>query len=179
MGEAEAVTRTERVLQPAFVEGLEDLPIEEVRTRRDDALAEREYQSYLRRLIQVRQDIVMAERERRSSGGEQQPLIDRLTSVLAEGSSRGPTRGEALPLGPSADDMEVAERRADAASNGVLRSGLQNLDDAVLDQALESLTEEERTISASRILVLRVHDRLQEELKRRYREDPSSIPTQI
>jgi hypothetical protein len=179
MGEAEAASRAKRVLEASFVEGLEELPIEEVRRRRDDVLAEREYQSYLRRLIQVRQDIARAERERRTSGGEPQPLIDRLKSVLTEGSSRGPTRGEALPLGPSAEDMEEAARRADAASGGVFLSDLQSLDDVALDRIVQSLTEEEQTVSASRILVLRVHDRLQEELKRRYREDPSSIPTEI
>ena len=50
----ETSARITRVLDPAFVEGLTDQPIDELRHRRDEALAEREYQSYLRRLVQVR-----------------------------------------------------------------------------------------------------------------------------
>src|SRR5438477_616936 len=78
---------------------------QEVRRRRDEAFAEREFHSYLRRLIQVRQDIVRAERERRSEGRAPDPLIDRITSVLSEGPPRGPARGEALSLGPSPEDI--------------------------------------------------------------------------
>lgn len=179
MGEAEAAPRGERVLEPSFVERLEDLPLDEVRRRRDDALAEREYLSYLRRLIQVRQDIAQAERERRTAGGGPQPLMDRLKSVLSEGSSRGPTRGEALPLGPTPEDMEEAQRRADSASGGAFLADPQSLDDAALDRALQSLSDLEREVSASRLQILKVHDRLQDELKRRYREDPSQIPTEV
>ena len=61
--------RTTRVLDPSFVEHLDESSLAEVRRRRDEALAEREFQSYLRRLIQVRQDILRSERERRTTGG--------------------------------------------------------------------------------------------------------------
>src|SRR3989475_6381872 len=113
---ANGPSRTERVLDPDFVEGLDTLPLEEVRRRRDEALAEREFQSYLRRLVQVRQDMVRAERERRADGREPGPLVERLTSVLAEGPPRGRVRGEALSLGPSPEDMAEADRQADAAT---------------------------------------------------------------
>src|SRR5204863_3814746 len=45
--------RTTRVLDPSFVEHLDESSLAEVRRRRDEALAEREFQSYLRRLVQV------------------------------------------------------------------------------------------------------------------------------
>ena len=45
-----------------------------------------------------------------------------------------------------------------------------------LEEALAALEEGERQVSADRAAVIRVVDRLQEELKRRYREDPSQIP---
>ena len=175
----EAPTRTERVLDPGFSEGLEKLSLADLRERRDEALAEREFASYLRRVIQVRQDIVRAELRRRARGEEPGSFIDNLTEVLSEGPQRGPGRGEALPLGPSSEDMDEAERRADAATGGVRLSDLQSLPEADLDRALESLTQEERAVSASRAGVLRVHDRFQDEIKRRYREDPSLIPTTI
>ena len=38
---------------------------------------------------------------------------------------------------------------------------------------------EERRVSSDRAAVIRVHDRLQEELKRRYRDDPSQIPKEV
>jgi hypothetical protein len=44
-----------------------------------------------------------------------------------------------------------------------------------LDQVVQALDHEERTVSASRQAVFRVHDRLQEELKRRFREEPSTV----
>src|SRR5438874_1246146 len=152
-------SRIEGVLDPSFVEGLEELPSEEVRRRRDEAFAEREFHSYLRRLIQVRQDIVRAERERRSEGRAPDPLIDRITSVLSEGPPRGPARGEALSLGPSPEDMAEAERQADLAAGGVL-SDPATLDDATLDRALQGLAEHEHRVSSRRLAVLRVHDRL-------------------
>ena len=48
-----------------------------------------------------------------------------------------------------------------------------NLDDAGLADALARLERAERTVSADRRSILDVHDALQEELKRRYREDPT------
>jgi hypothetical protein len=48
-----------------------------------------------------------------------------------------------------------------------------SLTDDELQQAATRLAEEERTVSADRAAVIGVHDRLQEELKRRYKKDPS------
>jgi anti-sigma-K factor RsiG len=175
----EPASRTDRVLDPRFSEELDKLSLGELRERRDLALAEREFASYMRRLIQVRQDIVRAERDRRVRGEEPGSFIEDLTAILSEGPRRGPARGEALPLGPSAEDMDEAERRADAATGGVPLTDLQGVPDAELDRALEALTQEEHAVSASRAGILRVHDRFLEEIKRRYREDPSLIPTSI
>ena len=119
---ATGTSRTDRVLEPSFVEGLQDLPIEELRGRRDEALAEREFQSYLRRLVQVRQDLILAEKQRRAEGREPAPLVERVTSVLSEGPPRGPSRGEALSHGPTPQDMAEADRQADAATGGALAS---------------------------------------------------------
>jgi len=175
---ATGTSRTDRVLEPSFVDGLRELPIEELRQRRDEALAEREFQSYLRRLVQVRQDLVRGEKQRRTEGREPAPLVERVTSVLSEGPRRGPSRGEALSHSPSPEDMAEADRQADAATGGAL-SDPASLDDARLEAILEALAQEERAISARRLEVLRVHDRFQDELKRRYRDDPSLIPTEI
>ena len=170
-GEVDLVSRGARVKHPSFLEGLEDLPLEEIRHRRDQALAEREFQSYLRRLIQVREDLLVAERTRRESGAEPAPLLDRLRSVLAEG-PQGRGRGEALRLELPGEDMAEADRRADSTLGGAAMRAPEQLEESELDDALERLAREERVVSLDRAAVIKVHDRLQEELKRRFREDP-------
>src|SRR6266540_6281390 len=106
--------RTAAVLDPGFLDGLEGLSTEEVRRRRDQVFAEREFQSYLRRLVQVRQDILSAERERRRSGGGPQSAVERVTAALSGGPKPKQSRGEALRTGLTAENMEEAERQADA-----------------------------------------------------------------
>jgi len=164
--------RLERVLDPSFLLELENRPIEDVRQRRDEALAEREFQSFLRRLVQVREDILKAERERRRSGEDEQPLVERLTAVLSEG-PKGTGRGEALRNRLTEEDIAEAERRADSAVAGVNISAADASDDETLQRAIAGLEDAERRISSARTAVIKVHDRLQDELKRRYREDPS------
>ena len=169
--------RTARVLDPSNVDHLEEDQLAEVRRRRDEAYAEREFQSYLRRLVQVRQDILRAERARRESGEAQAPLMERLTSVLSKGPT-GTGRGEALRMVLTEDDIAEAERRADQALEGVDLFP-EGVDDARLHELMAQLDREERTISDVRAAVIKVHDRLQSELMRRYREDPSLIPNDV
>lgn len=171
--------RTAAVLDPAFLDGLDDLPTEEVRRRRDQAFAEREYQSYLRRLVQVRQDILRAEGERRLAGGSSQSAVERVTAALSGGPKPKHSRGEALRTGLTPEDMEDAERQADAVLGQASSNSPEDLSQEELERSLAALTEGELTISADRLAVMRVHDRLQEELKRRYREDPSQIPQNV
>jgi anti-sigma-K factor RsiG len=172
--------RTSAVLDPAFLEGLEGLSTDEVRRRRDQAYAEREFQSYLRRLVQVRQDILSAERDRRREGGAPQSAVERVTAALSEGRPKAKeSRGEALRTGLMPDDVEEAERRADAVLDQTAGNSPEDLSDEELERSLAALAEGERTISSDRLSVMRVHDRLQEELKRRYREDPSQIPPAV
>ena len=97
---------------------------------------------------------------------------------MAEG-PKGSSRGEALTVGPTQQDMDQAEREADAAMGEASLSALRDLDEHTIERAIDGLRDEERTVSERRADVIRVHDRLQDELKRRYREDPSQIPTDL
>lgn len=173
-----APERTVRILEVSFADDLDALSTAEIRRRRDETLAERDFQSYLRRLIQARQDLLNAERGRRHTGGADSPLVDRLTAVLAAG-PKGGSRGEALRMQLPVDDMAEAERRVGQVMGHTFLTEPGSLSDEQLDQALEVLEREERRVSGERGAVFRVHDRLQEELKRRYRLDPSQIPGQI
>jgi hypothetical protein len=168
--------RTASVLDPAFIEGLQGLSTEEVRRRRDQAFAEREFQSYLRRLVQVRQDILSAERSRRLAGQGPQSAVERVTAALSGGPKPTQSRGEAMRTGLTSEDMEEAERQADAVFDQSAVSNPEDLGDQDLERSLGALSEGEKAISADRLAVMRVHDRLLEELKRRYKDDPSQIP---
>src|SRR5215470_7140816 len=83
--------RIDRVLDPAYTEGIAHRPLAEVRTLRDEAAQEETDLSYLRRLLHARIDIVKAEQARRSEGGSTD-LIDRLAAILSE-NAVGPAHG--------------------------------------------------------------------------------------
>jgi hypothetical protein len=177
-----ATPRTQEVLEASFVEGVESVPIDELRRRRDVAVVERDFQSYLRRLIQTRLDLLEAERRRRAAGDAPLSVVDRVKEALTESSGpeiRGASRGEALRLTLSPADFDQAQSLASGLVAPSFVAAFESVADAALDQAIAGLQAAERTISASRAAVFRVHDRLQEELKRRYVEDPALIPTEL
>jgi hypothetical protein len=170
--------RTARVLGPGFTEGLDALSTDDVRRRRDTAVAERDFQSYLRRLIQTRQDYLRAEQARREEGAEAAPLVERLTAVLSAG-PHGGSRGEALRIQLPEEDIADAEARIGQLVGDLRVDEPGSLTDDELARLLASLVEAERAVSADRSAVFRVHDALQDELKRRYREDPAEIPSRV
>jgi hypothetical protein len=167
--------RIDRILQPEYVRGLEELPLDQIRTRRDECLAEREYLSLLRRQVQGRAEILKAEIERRGGGEDQEPLIERLSSILAPETSNAPSRGEALRVALPEEEVLLARRRAErlVADTGI--SDPSSLNDEQLADAVETLVAEEQEVSEKRTGVIAVHDRFQEELKRRYKQDISQV----
>jgi len=167
--------RIDRVLSPGFVRDLGELPIDELKSRRDDALAEREYLSLLRRLVHGRLDIIRLESKRRSGGGEGS-LVDQLTEALVE-HERGGSRGEAVRVPVPDADMAAARRRVERLVSDATISDPTSLSDDDLARSERRLSEEERMVSRARQAVIDVHDPLQDELKRRYKEDPSLITT--
>jgi hypothetical protein len=170
----QAKRRIDHIRSPDFLQALPDLPLEELRRRRDDCLAEREYLSLLRRLVQGRAEILRAEVERRGGGPEQAPLVDRLAEILS-GEPHGPARGEAVRITVPEDEMLRARRRVErlVADAGLSDPGA--LDDERLAGAVEALAGEERAVSEARGDVLAILDTVQDELKRRYKDDPSLV----
>src|SRR3712207_2206823 len=82
--------RIDRVLGEGFLDGLRELPLQEVRARRREAEEEEADLSYVRRLLQGRSDILRAEIARRGGGthvsgasGDDE-LVRRLTEVLTD-----------------------------------------------------------------------------------------------
>ncbi len=173
MSEQGGSRRIDRIRRPEFLEGLSDLELDELRRRRDDCYAEREYLSLLRRLVQGRAEILRAEVERRGRG-EEGSLVGALSTILA-GDAQGPSRGEAVKVGLPEEEMLLARRRVErlVADAGLSDPGA--LDDERLGDAVEVLLREEREVSVARAEVLRAMDTIQEELKRRYRDDPTLV----
>lgn len=172
----EGKRRMDRILRPDYLDGLEELPLEQIRERRDECLAEREYLSLLRRQVQGRAEILKAELERRSGTEvDAQPLIERLSTILAPETSHAPSRGEALRVALPEEDMLQARRRAERLVGDTGLSDPSSLTDDQLNGAVDALVAEEHDVSEKRSAVIAAHDRLQEELKRRYKQDISQV----
>jgi hypothetical protein len=163
--------RIDRIRDPAYLDGIATMSLDDVRVRRDECMAEREYLSLLRRLVQGRAEILRAELAGRGQDDDR-PLVDRLSEIL---SSDQPvtSRGEAMHVSLPEEEMLLARRRVErlVADAGISDPG--ELEDDEIREAVEVLAAEEHEVSAQRADVLRVLDSLQDELKRRYKEDPS------
>ncbi len=167
--------RIDRIREQAYVESIDGLSLDDLRARRDECLAEREYLSLLRRLVQGRAEILRAELDARDSGEDQGPLVDRLAEILSGDERQSPARGEAVKVGLPEEELLLARRRIERLVSDAGISDPSALDDANLAAAVDLLATEEREVSTARSDVIRVLDTLQDELKRRYREDPTLV----
>jgi hypothetical protein len=166
--------RIDRITAPGFLDGLVDLPLDELRARRDECLAEREYLSLLRRLLQGRAEILQAEIAARSAGTEDRaPLVDRLSAILAGDEHAVTSRGEAVRVSVPEEELLLARRRVERLAGDAGISDPAALDDDELEAAVEALVTEEETISETRHGVIVALDAVQDELKRRFKDDPS------
>jgi hypothetical protein len=166
--------RIDRIRDPGYLQGLDGLSLEDLRARRDECMAEREYLSLLRRLVQGRAEILKAELDARGGGEDAGPLVDRLAEILGGDESRsGASRGEALKIGVPEDELSLARRSVEKLVADAGISDPSSLDDERLAEAVETLVNQETRVSESRAAVIVVLDTLQDELKRRYKEDPT------
>jgi len=165
--------RIDRIRDAAFLEDVGDLSLEDLRARRDECLSEREYLSLLRRLVQGRAEILQAELASRGTDVDAAPLVDRLAEILAGDEPQTQARGEAVRVGLPEEEMLLARRRVERIVADATLSDPSSMDDRQLSDVVEMLSEEERQVSDARGDVIRVLDVLQDELKRRYKDDPS------
>jgi hypothetical protein len=167
--------RVDRIRDPGYIDGLRDRSLDEVRAVREECLAEREYLSLLRRLVQGRAEILKAELDARGASDDRGPLVDRLGTILAGDEHGGASRGEALKVGVPEEELLLARRRIERLVADAGISDPQTLDDDQLAEAVEILAREEHAVSEARAAVISVLDVVQDELKRRYREDPTRV----
>jgi hypothetical protein len=167
----------DEVLSTSFLDGLGTWPIEVLRAKRDQATALETTLSYMRRVVQGRLDIVLAERRRRGSHGDPAPveaLLAQLPSILAD-RVHAPGRGRLAPLlGPGELPPELA-RSLEATLPANALSSVPEIADEDLDQAASRLELLERELSAQRRALFNVIDRLQNELVRRYRSGEATV----
>lgn len=167
--------RIDRVLAEDFLDGLHDLPIEEVRDLRAEAEQEEVDLSYLRRMVQGRLDILRAELNRRD-GTTTGTLVEGLAAILAD-EPRAPARGlgRHSTLEPSRADSHRRYVEAMVADVDLSDTGARSTDE--LAHALRTLSEEEQGLSAKRRAVQSVMDACSAEITRRYRDGEADVST--
>ncbi len=165
--------RVDRVLAPDFTVGLEDLDLDEVRTRRAEADQEETDLSYARRLLQGRVDILRAEQAGRRGDGPMSghPKTDAeiakaLASVLADDRRQDHGLGRHTVAAPSR--IGEHRREAERAVADVGGSSTHELSDDELAAAIAKLTDIESRVSRVRRDVQGVVDALTAEIARRY-----------
>lgn len=171
------MARLEDVIDPSYIEGLAGWSLDEVRARREAATEVETGLSYLRRIVQGRLDIVVAERTRRQTDGEVgdvSDLINRLPAILAD-HVHAPGLGR-LPalMGPGELDSGL-ESRVEQVMPAAGLTTLPDLDDGDLETRAGDLAELEREISSKRRALFDVIDELQSEVVRRYRTGEATV----
>jgi hypothetical protein len=170
------VARLSDVTEPGFLDGLTGWSLADLRARREEATEIEVGLSYLRRVVQTRLDIVMAERRHRDRGEhpDVSVLVEELPSILADkvhapGLGRLPTL-----IGPGEIDAHL-QARLEEILPGERLAGVTDIADADLVKAAEELTSLERSVSAQRRAVFDVLDRIQDEIVRRYRDGEATV----
>lgn len=170
----------DELLAPELVDGLDSLPMDEVRSRRDQVQEAADELSYLRRLIQGRLDIVHADLERRSGGATSsvEDLVEDLKAgrILAD-------KGRPSGFGRLPQTMDAPDRRGWIVEelDGILppeRLGhLGDLSEDELRRVADELVELERKVSDRRSSLFDRTNQLQAEIVRRYKVGEASVDT--
>lgn len=165
--------RIDRVLDPGYVLGLGELSLEQLRERRDEAAQEETDLSYLRRLLHARIDIVRAEQQRRSTGG-QSSIVDQLATILSDNALR-PARGSGRHQALEPSRAGEHRRQAEALVGNSDLTDVGTLSDEKLAETLHDYAEEESSVSTRRREVQAVVDLFNSEIASRYRDRTASV----
>lgn len=164
--------RIDRVLAEDYLAGLAEAPLSDVRALRAEAEQEEADLSYVRRLVQGRIDIVKAELARRTSGAEAS-LVDSLVDVLSE--QRGSAHGLGRHVTVEPSRVDAHQRYVEQLVANVDLTDTTARSDEELQDVLEVLAVEERTLSGKRRKVQEVMDALSAEVTRRYRDGEADV----
>lgn len=173
---ARPVTTLSEVTDPAYLEGLESCSLDEVRRRRDEVTEVETGLSYLRRIVQGRLDIVLAEQRHSDSGtpAAMSELVEELPTILSD-NVRAPGLGRlSVQFAPGDLDLELEQQLEDIIPASIL-AHLDAVGRDELHNIAERLTRFERGVSTQRRAVLDVLDELQDEVVRRYRSGEATV----
>lgn len=187
--------RIDLVLADGFLDGLQDLPADQLRARRGEAEQEETDLSYARRLLHGRLDLLRAEQDRRGSAPPAGTTADGAPATSAAAAPAGAgapvstsdaelvaslAKTLADPPGPShgmgkhglVEPSRVGEHRraAEAAVADPSLSDPTGMDDEALAAAVAHLDGLQHDVGEQRAAVQRAADALTDELGRRYRE---------
>jgi hypothetical protein len=158
-------SRSARVLDPAYLDGVDAKSVEDLRAMHAECLELETEVSYVRRLAQARIDIVEAELDRRASGGSLEDLINDLPNILADPGPRAAPASSRLPLKLAPD--EESEWAPDLEETDTLLANLPSLSEDELRDAVEQLRTLERDVSDERRALFGVIDRIDQDLATR------------
>lgn len=167
----------DRLIDASFVEDLRGLSMEELRGRRAICQAREESVSYLRRVVQVRLDLIGTELTHRQSGdapADTHELMARLPEILSE-------HGRAPGFGQAPRDLRIPDIDDDlvALVDEVVSPGrlgdLSSIRSDELVGLVDRLGSIEHEVSSVRRALHVQLDALQAELTRRYRTGEATV----
>ena len=165
--------RVDLVSEPSFVADVEEIPLDELRRRRELCEEVDAEFSYYRRLLHGRLDLLSFELRRRS-GEETRSLIEALPEILVDVDD---SPREAMPknLPIELPDLGLRQRAIDQALDDDFLTHLPTIDDADLAEIEADLAAIEETVSSQRRAVYDALEVILEELTRRYRDGTASV----
>lgn len=160
----------DRILDASYISDLDQVSMDELRNRREEAEHEESWLSYTRRMLHGRIDILQ-NRDTITADGALD--IDALVqSLAAQVGGSGPTH----TLGPEVVESPGEGRRA--VERLIARSGLDDpTDDDLAAQRLSQLRQMEAEVSEARAGVHEVQEAITAEIARRYRDGEVDLDT--
>jgi hypothetical protein len=166
--------RIDRVLAPAYLDGLDRRSLDEVRAMEAECTEIETEVSYVRRLAQARIDLLEAELERRAKGGgtlggwsNDQEMADALAEILTDDGPRRPPADTRIP-DPLAPSMQIEFNRGleHLVSDATL-ANLPTVSEDELRATVSQLRELEQEVSSTRHDLHRVMESLERDLAQR------------
>ncbi len=162
-------------LAPDLLEGLAELPIEEVRARRALCQEVETQLSYVRRLAQGRLDIVASQIKARREGTQgDRTLVEELTEALSDRITAPGFGHLPMVLEPGDIDPELLASLDRAAPPSLVTSP-DSMGEDELRQVADALAALERDISDRRRAMFDRIDAFQAEIVRRYRTGEADV----
>lgn len=160
----------DRVADAGYVSGLADRSTDELRAMRAECNDLENGVSYVRRLAQGRLDLMVAESNRRASGGggDVADLVARLPDLLSDGISASGSGRIAQDLEPPDEIVGPLTERLDAAVGSSAIADVTDLDDSELVKVVGALRDFEARLSQTRRDLHSTIDLINDELARHY-----------